>query len=361
MKKLGNTNDQNKLKRQALDSPLCTLIKKSWRDFDEDIKDSKLSEEDVLRYVLWAIEIIKGGEDDIVDCCKNLRHSVLSRLRDKRISSEEIDYITNTICAYTLLCLDQAYMYSLRNDLQNVCTIAENSIKKNQIENVQKYKRQIRGEMNLLEIRNDFQEWCSDYLLNDRFYTTEDARWIEATAQSLKTEGNSSSRKDKDSIPYTLYYLCKDDSIRVKRIGFVRRKWEEWEWLEVNTDVTDFEHFFSGKSRDCQLIWKASNAILSLLITQLLDNKDCFGHKTGCSPRSVVINQFKKSYDTHTERVDKFNKLRIEWTVKLLNYKVSLELPQLPYHQGEDISDRALQEIYAGNMHITKDLNMYKD
>ena len=48
-------------------------------------------------------------------------------------------------------------------------------------------------------------------------------------------------------------------------------------------------------------------------------------------------------------------------TVKLLNYNVSLELPQLPYRQGEDISDNALQEVFAGNMHITKDLNKYKD
>lgn len=223
MKKLENTNDQSQLRRQALDSPLCTLIKKSWREFDEEIKDSRLSEEVVLRYVLWAIEMIKGGEVDIDDCCKELRHSVLSLLREKRIPSEEIDFITNTICAYTLLCFDQAFLYSKNNDLLHICTITENSIKKNQIEDVQKYKKQIRAKLYLLEIRNAFQEWCSDYLLNDRFYTTEDAEWIEEEPtldnQHIEDSTNEDLVEDfnRDGNPciHTLLKYCLDiDSCR---------------------------------------------------------------------------------------------------------------------------------------------------
>ena len=95
------------------------------------------------------------------------------------------------------------------------------------------------------------------------------------------------------------------------------------------------------------------------MITKLLDMKDCFGHINGCSSRAVVTNQFKKSYDKHDDRVDNNNKSRIEWIVRILNFKVPFELPQLPYNQGDDISDKALQEVFAGNLHITKDLNKY--
>lgn len=197
--------------------------------------------------------------------------------------------------------------------------------------------------------------WMASYFTSTESLSKE----IESVLHPAKTKVNTSTPGKKAQVLYTLNYLCEDEALRIKRINFVRRKWEEWEWLEANTDVDDFEHFFSGKPRDCQLKWSANNATLSLLLTKLLDNKDCFGHITGCSPRSVVINQFKKSYDKHEERVDDFNRLKIDWTVKLLNYKVSLELPQLPCHQGEDISNKALQEVFGGNMHITKDLNKY--
>ena len=201
----------------------------------------------------------------------------------------------------------------------------------------------------------DVLKWMETY-----FSSTESlSKEIESVLHPAKSKGKTPTQKTNVPVLYTLNYLCEDDSLRIKRINFVRRKWEEWGWLEPNTNVTDFEHFFSGKPRDCQLKWNASNAVLSLLLVKLLGMTDCFGHTTGCSPRSVVMNQFKRSYDIHEERVDSINRSRIDWTVKLLNYNVSLELPQLPYHHGEDISDKALLEVFAGNMHITKDLNQY--
>lgn len=201
-------------------------------------------------------------------------------------------------------------------------------------------------------------DWMKGYFASEEVNLTKE---IETIIHQTKTTAKTKQKEEKKPILYTLNYLCKDISVRVKRIGFVRRKWEEWNWLETNTDVTDFEYLFEDKPRDCQLIWKASNAVLAMLLAKLLNRKDIFGHIKGCSPRSVVINQFKKSYDKHEDRVDELNLTRIEWTLKLLDYKVALELPQLPFHQGDDISDKALQEVFAGNMHITKDLNKYNE
>lgn len=194
--------------------------------------------------------------------------------------------------------------------------------------------------------------WMEEYFVNVVSLTTE----IDSLLHSSKP-CKSKTKKDKNkSTLYTLYYNCNDKNLRTKRINFVRRKWEEWNWIETNTDIEDFEDFFDGKPRDCQLKWKANNAVLSLLIAEL-DKQYFITKQTGCSPRSVVINQFKRSYDKHTKRVDELDKLKIFWTIQLLDFKNSLALPQLPYRQGDDISDAALQEVFAGNLHITKDLN----
>lgn len=204
----------------------------------------------------------------------------------------------------------------------------------------------------------DMLDWMEKYFTSTGSLTTE----IEHTIHPHKNPNGKNSSKGKtiETKLYTLAYNCNDQDRKVKLIGFVRRKWEEWDWIETNTDIADFEHFFDGKPRDCHLVWKKSGALLSLLLEQLLNKNELFEKQTGCSSRSIVINQFKKSYDRHFDRVDSLDKIRIEWTIKLLNYKIPLELPQLSYHQGEDISDQALQEVFGGNMSITKDLNKYK-
>ena len=69
------------------------------------------------------------------------------------------------------------------------------------------------------------------------------------------------------------------------------------------------------------------------------------------------MNQFKKTYDNHKERMDANDRRNADLTVMLLDYTSPLDLPQLPCNQGDDISDGALQEVLAGNLHTTRDLN----
>ena len=201
------------------------------------------------------------------------------------------------------------------------------------------------------DLKDKMYQWMREY------YTTPES--LTSELQSFLRPAKKQMVKDKKNPYYTLPYNCKDETLRMKRIDFVRRKWEEWGWLKPNTDVDDFAHFFSGQKRDCQLKWIASGAILKYLISQLLHMDDCFDHVTGCSTKAIVRNQFNQTYDSHKDRVDDLVKEKVEWTKKLLNYHVPLEFPKLPYNQGEDISDAALYEVFAGELHINKDLNKY--
>lgn len=197
--------------------------------------------------------------------------------------------------------------------------------------------------------------WMAEYLDSNDSLTQQ----IEAATKPARAKAGAAraSKKEKGPVPYTLSYLCKDESLRTKRLDLVRRKWEDWGWLEANTDVDDFYRFFSDTPRDCRLSWKAKNAVLSYVLEKMLGMHKCFAHTKGCSPRSVVMNQFKKTYDKHEERVDDNDRRNADLTVMLLDYTSPLNLPQLPCNQGDDISDGALQEVLAGNLHTTRDLN----
>lgn len=197
--------------------------------------------------------------------------------------------------------------------------------------------------------------WMAEYLDGNDSLTQQ----IEAATKPARAKAGAAraSKKEREPVPYTLSYLCKDEGLRTKRLDMVRRKWEEWGWLEANTDVDDFYRFFSDTPRDCRLSWKAKNAVLSYVLEKMLGMHKCFAHTKGCSPRSVVMNQFKKTYDNHKERMDANDRRNADLTVMLLDYTSPLDLPQLPCNQGDDISDGALQEVLAGNLHTTRDLN----
>lgn len=348
----------NKIKEHFAEQPYYKLCKSVFEVFQEACPTMVMTPEQLFADAIRTLDSILATGDASTNDCKSLWTSTYNEYReqvgtasDKEDTKTEVAMLFYMVM-YGVMAVNNSHY---RGTLQR--TLHEAICKFYGREKCLALEAKLRKAVNTHT--QNVLEWMAAY-----FTCTESlSKEIDSVLHPAKREAqrNTSTQKEKVPVLYTLNYLCEDESLRIKRIGFVRRKWEEWEWLEANTDVADFEHFFSGKPRDCQLKWKASNAILSLLLAQLLDKKECFGHITGCNPRSVVMNQFKKGYDKHKNRVDDLNRLRIEWTVKLLNYNVSLELPQLPYRQGEDLSDNALQEVFAGNMHITKDLNKYKD
>ena len=164
------------------------------------------------------------------------------------------------------------------------------------------------------------------------------------------------SNKKKEIIYYTLPYNCPDVATRVKRVDIVMRKWKEWKWIEEPEIADDFHHFFDGDPRNCNLKWIGKLYILTELLKQILD-QHYIDKKIGVSARSIVKNQFGKNPSGNKERIDAEGQVRIKLTIYILDYQKPLPLPPKGKGEGDDISDLALQSVFAKELHITKDLN----
>jgi hypothetical protein len=132
---------------------------------------------------------------------------------------------------------------------------------------------------------------------------------------------------------------------------------QEWKWIKEPRVADDFDHFFDGDPRNCNLEWIGKpQAILTELIKQLLE-QPYMNKKTGVSARSIVMSQFGLRPSGNKERIDAQNWERIKMIVYILDYHKSLPLPKKGINEGYDISDLALQAVFAKDLHITKYLN----
>lgn len=197
--------------------------------------------------------------------------------------------------------------------------------------------------------------WMTEYFVSTHSLTKE----IGLIFHPNKKDGTKESRKKKEVKCYTLKYNCPDEKMRVKRIDAVMRMMVGWEWIEEPQVADDFQSFFSGSERNCNLIWhqSATVAILTDLIKRLL-LQHYIDKVTGVSARSIVKNQFNRTPDNNKGRVDAENAERIQWVIDLLDYNKPLPLPHKSDEEGYDNTYKAaMQAVFTKDLHITKDLN----
>ena len=334
-------NQRDKLKEHFKDYIFYKLCKTTRNAFLLHYANIMVSSEDLFADAAQILDELLTERDINAERCSELWSEKLSIYRendttlvDVAVSQAEVAMLFYTVMFGLESVNHSHYCRTLQKTLYSHLSLMWNK----QNERSEDVENTLFGK--ITPLGEEMHAWMEGYFTSVESLTEE----IKNVLHPVKKQ--CVKPKDKEKVYYTLLYKCEDVSLRIKRIDLVRRKCEEWGWLEVNTDVNDFANFFSGKPRDCRLKWNANNAVLSFLITKLLDMKDCFGHINGCSSRAVVTNQFKKSYDKHDDRVDNNNKSRIEWIVRILNFKVPFELPQLPYNQGDDISDKALNIFF---------------
>jgi hypothetical protein len=198
----------------------------------------------------------------------------------------------------------------------------------------------------------EMMEWMEVYFTSKESLTNEIVKLLKPNRKA----GTKVAKKNKETIYYTLPYNCPDTNTRVNRVNIVMRKWQEWKWIEEPRSADDFDHFFDGESRNCNLKWIGNLYILTELMKQLLE-QHYIDKVTGLSARSIVKNQFAKTPSGNKERIDLQNEERIKMTLYILDYNKPLPLTPKGKGEGEDISDLALQEVYAKELHVTKDLN----
>lgn len=195
-------------------------------------------------------------------------------------------------------------------------------------------------------------EWMQIY-----FYSTDSLTDEIGIVLHPKKIRSRNKTKAKELIYYTLPYNCKDETTRVNRVNIVMRKMQEWGWIEEPQHADDFDHLFDGEPRNCNIKWIGKPlAILTELMKRLL--KQSYMSKViGLTASSIVKNQFGKNRSSNTERLDTKTQERINMIVYILDYNKPLPLQYNAKGEGINISDLALQAVFAKELHITKDLN----
>ena len=140
-----------------------------------------------------------------------------------------------------------------------------------------------------------------------------------------------------------------------KRVRQVFIMWNRWGWIDAQTAIDDFDAFFEGEPRHCNITWKANGTVLTILLQELL--KQPFIEKpTGCTAKSLVKQQFGKTANSDRSRLDPTSEERIKLTLFVLDpknhdliFQDSDDLSEI-----QDVQDAALMEIFAGHLRSTK-------
>lgn len=194
--------------------------------------------------------------------------------------------------------------------------------------------------------------WMEGYFVSKDSLTKE----IDVVVNPQRGAGTKVRPKEKEKSCYTLKYNCPDEKMRVRRIDAVMRMMSGWKWIEEPQKADDFQAFFSGLERNCNLKWLVPAAILTDLMKQLL-KQHYIDKVKGVSARSIVMNQFGRKPDNLRKRLDEVDLNRIQWVTDVLDY--NKPLPLLQNHDDEDFDSTymaAMQAVFTKEMQTIKDL-----
>lgn len=168
------------------------------------------------------------------------------------------------------------------------------------------------------------------------------------------------AEKKPSSKPLTLkYYKHGNNGVLMKqrkRVHQVYKMWKRWGWIDEHTAIEDFDAFFEGVPKHCNITWTGSNTtILTIMLQELLE-QSYIEKQTGCAARSLVEQQFGKTANSDRTRLDNSMEEKINLTLFVLDsqnhdliFQSSDDLSKV-----EDIQDAALIEIFAGKLRSTK-------
>jgi hypothetical protein len=140
-----------------------------------------------------------------------------------------------------------------------------------------------------------------------------------------------------------------------KRVRQVFNMWNRWGWIDAQTAIDDFDAFFEGEPRHCNITWTASSTLLTILLQELL-KQSYIERQTGCAAKSLVKKQFGKTANSDKSRLDNISEERIKLTLFVLDPKNHDLIFQNSddFSEIQDVQDAALMEIFAGHLRSTK-------
>lgn len=181
--------------------------------------------------------------------------------------------------------------------------------------------------------------------------------YYEKKPSSPKANKKSEKKPTSDK-PKTLKYYTHGNNGKLmeqrKRVTIVYRKLNEWGWIDDNTTANDFDSFFEGEPRHCNITWIANTTILTILLQELL-KQPYITEQTGCSAKSLVEQQFGKTANSDRSRLDEDAEEKIKLILLILDTRNPLPEPRGRYSNDEyDIEDAALKAVFEGQLHSTK-------
>lgn len=176
---------------------------------------------------------------------------------------------------------------------------------------------------------------------------------------NIQKKKKAKNSKSKVHPPKTLkYFKHGNNGILMKqrkRVTIIFQKFNEWGWLNDETTPDDFDAFFDGVPRHCNIKWTGTSTTLTILLHDLL-LQGCIGAQSKCTATSLVKEQFGKTPNFDRNRLNQEEEFRIKITLFILDIK-----NPLPQKRGRgyieeecDIQDAAYREILTGQLHSTK-------
>ena len=182
--------------------------------------------------------------------------------------------------------------------------------------------------------------------------------------QPRKTKVNPKTRSvrktsSRSKKPMTLKYFTHGNNgvlmKQRKRVHQVFNMWNRWGWIDAQTAANDFDAFFEGEPRHCNITWNTNSTILTILLQELL-KQTYIERQTGCSAKSLVEQQFGKTANSDRTRLDKISEERIKLTLLVFdpqNHDLIFQSSD-NLSEKQDIQDDALKEIFAGQLRSSK-------
>lgn len=138
-----------------------------------------------------------------------------------------------------------------------------------------------------------------------------------------------------------------------KRVDMLYQLWVRLGWIDRNTDPDDFDAFFEGEPRHCNIAWTGNGTTLFFMLQELLLS-DFIEKQTNCSASSMAREQFGKTPSADRARLKIEDVRNINLSLLILDISIPLAEPKGRGDEEEDTAEAGLLELLGNGMKITK-------
>ena len=261
---------------------------------------------------------------------------------DRHVDEEEIRKAVGIVFGFTILAIDSCshpfYRYTLSGQLMQVVASHKFNDWQSTLDRIFSVPLS--------------EGWLDTYLEEEPSISLSSSNKKPRTAKPKKKVERKSNDK-----PKTLkYYTHGNNGVlrkQRKRVDIVFSKWNDWGWLDDQTTTDDFDAFFEGEPKHCNISWKANSTILTILLQELL-KQSYIGEQKKQSATSMVGEQFAMTANSDKKRLTDDDKFRIWATVFLLDINNPLPLRENGGDDDYETTDAALQAVLSGQLRSTK-------